>query len=208
MTAIAMRRRDEEIQWAVAGELEWDTSVGPNEIAVTVKDGVVTLGGWIDAFTTKSAANATARRVAGVKAVVDEMELRRSGSPQRASTGTAAPGLEAVDWDTILPFEVVEISAPDANLYEHDHCYILQVPLPGMTLDQFTINARDQMVTLQGTIELPAPEGARAIFQNTSNGKFREVVALPGDADAEHSNVEYQDGVLTLTLPKAQYATV
>src|SRR5579862_8081937 len=114
MTAMATRRRDEQIQRAVQGELEWDTSVGPNEIAVTVNDGVVTLGGWVDAYSTKSAATAAARRAEGVKAVIDEMKLRRSRSPQRPGAETAGPVPRAVDWDTIVPFEAVEITAPGA----------------------------------------------------------------------------------------------
>jgi len=62
-------RTDEEIQTDVLEELQWDTRVGPNEIGVAVKDGVVTLTGWVDSYLKKIAAQEAAHRVHGVKAV-------------------------------------------------------------------------------------------------------------------------------------------
>jgi osmotically-inducible protein OsmY len=43
-----MVKTDEQIQRDVIGELKWDARVDPNEIGVAVKDGVVTLTGWVD----------------------------------------------------------------------------------------------------------------------------------------------------------------
>ena len=54
--------------------------------------------------------------------------------------------------------------------------------------------------------EPPAPEGARPLYQGLSGGQFREQVVLPADVDAENASAQYQDGILTLMLPKAQYA--
>ena len=42
---------DEQIQRDVLAELRWDARVGPNEVGVIVKDGVVTLTGWLDSYT-------------------------------------------------------------------------------------------------------------------------------------------------------------
>ena len=105
--------------------------------------------------------------------------------------GGAAPGLTV---------------SQGVNLYEQDNRFILQVPLPGAKPDQLNITARENVVTLQGTIEPPAPEGARALYQGIGGGQFREQVVLPADVDAENANAQYQDGILTLTLPKAQHA--
>jgi HSP20 family protein len=62
------------------------------------------------------------------------------------------------------------------------------------------------VLTLQGTNQLSAPEGARALYRGIGGGQFREQVALPADVDEENANAQYQDGILTLTLPKAQHA--
>jgi HSP20 family protein len=92
------------------------------------------------------------------------------------------------------------------NLYERDDSYILQIPLPGVKPDDLKVTARENVVMFQGTIEIPAPEGARPLFQGAGGGQFREQVVLPSDVDAEKAQADYQDGVLTLTLPKAQHA--
>ena len=47
---------DEEIQTDVLEELKWDTHVQPNEIGVVVKDGIVTLTGWVDSYLKKMVA--------------------------------------------------------------------------------------------------------------------------------------------------------
>ena len=62
----------------------------PNEIGVAVKDGVVTLTGWVDAYTKKWAAEEAAHRVRGVKAVANDIEVRLPSSPS-APTPTSPP---------------------------------------------------------------------------------------------------------------------
>ncbi len=53
MATATLTRTDEEIQQAVLAELKWDARIQPNEIGVSVKDGVVTLTGWVDSFLKK-----------------------------------------------------------------------------------------------------------------------------------------------------------
>src|SRR5437870_1747634 len=94
------------------------------------------------------------------------------------------------------------------NLYETDDSYILQVPLPGVTVDEMEITARENVLTLRGKTEIAAPKGARTIWGGMAGQEFREEVRLPGDVDAERASAEYRDGILTLTLPKAEHARV
>ena len=67
---------DEQIQRDVLAELKWEPRVQPNEIGVAVKDGVVTLTGWVDSYTKRWAAEEAAHRVRGVKAVANDIEVR------------------------------------------------------------------------------------------------------------------------------------
>ncbi len=92
--------------------------------------------------------------------------------------------------------------AANMNLYETNDSYILQVPLPSVQAGQLNITARENMVTLQGTAEFPAPQEARTLYGGTGQSQFREMVQLPGDVDGERATAVYQNGVLTLTLPK------
>jgi HSP20 family protein len=53
-----------------------------------------------------------------------------------------------------------------------------------------------------------APEGAQGVWVGLGAGEFSEQVALPGEVDADGASADYQNGILTLTLPKAEKAKV
>ena len=65
MVTTTPTRTDEQIQRDVLNELEWDARLQPNEIGVAVKDGIVTLSGWVDSLVKKWAAEEAALRVRG-----------------------------------------------------------------------------------------------------------------------------------------------
>jgi len=88
---------DEEIQQNVLSELRWDTRVQPNEIGVAVKDGIVTLTGWVDSYLKKLAAEDAAHRVRGVKAVVNDLEVHLPGSAERTDADLAEAVLSALN---------------------------------------------------------------------------------------------------------------
>ena len=81
---------DEQIQREVLSELKWDARVQPNEIGVAVKDGVVTLTGWVDTYIKKWAAEDAAHRVRGVKAVANDIEVRLPTESERTDADIAA----------------------------------------------------------------------------------------------------------------------
>jgi osmotically-inducible protein OsmY len=85
-----MTRTDEDIQQDVLVELRWDPRLQPNEVAVAVKDGVVTLGGYVDSYLKKVAAEEAAHRVNGVVAVANEIEVRLPQSATRTDIDIAA----------------------------------------------------------------------------------------------------------------------
>ena len=71
-------------------ELKWDAQIQPNEIGVSVKDGVVTLTGWVDSFLKKWSAEDAAHRVAGVKAVANDIEVKLFSEHTDADIAEAA----------------------------------------------------------------------------------------------------------------------
>jgi osmotically-inducible protein OsmY len=101
---------DEQIQRDVLEELKWDARVQPNEIGVAVKDGVVTLTGWVDAYTKKWAAEEAAHRVRGVKAVANDIEVRLPSAAERTDTDIAAAATRALEWDAFLPIEDLDVT--------------------------------------------------------------------------------------------------
>jgi HSP20 family protein len=95
-----------------------------------------------------------------------------------------------------------------SNLYETRDRYIMQVPLPGVKVDELEITAHENVLTLRGKTEVTVPEGAQSIWVGMGGGEFHEEVTLPGDVNADQASAEYHDGILTLTLPKTERAKV
>jgi osmotically-inducible protein OsmY len=101
---------DQEIQRDVLDELKWDMRVQPNEIGVAVKDGIVTLTGWVDSYLKKVAAEDGAHRVRGVKAVVNDIEVRLPGSAERTDADLAKAVLNALKWDAGIPAGKLDVT--------------------------------------------------------------------------------------------------
>lgn len=69
-------RSDEEIRNSVLMELKWDPKITSTDIGVSVKDGVVTLTGFVPSYWEKDAAEKAAKRVYGVRAVANDVEVK------------------------------------------------------------------------------------------------------------------------------------
>src|SRR2546425_201131 len=103
-------RTDEQIQQDVLEELKWDTRVQPNEIGVAVKDGIVTLTGWVDSYLKKIAAEEAAHRVRGVKAVANDIEVRLPTSSERTDADLAAAVVNALRWEAAVPADKIDVT--------------------------------------------------------------------------------------------------
>lgn len=103
-------RTDEEIRSEVIEELKWDPRVQSNEIGVAVKDGVVTLTGWVDSYLKKMAAEEAAHRVPSVKAVANDIEVRLPAFAERTDADLAAAVVNALRWDAAIPADKVDVT--------------------------------------------------------------------------------------------------
>ncbi len=101
---------DQDIQRDVLNELKWEPRVQPNEIGVAVKDGVVTLTGWVESYTKKWAAEAAAHRVRGVLAVANDIEVRLPSSAERTDADIAAAAIRALEWDAFVPVDKLDVT--------------------------------------------------------------------------------------------------
>ena len=110
MAVATLTKTDEEIQRDVLAELKWDARLQPNEIGVIVKDGVVTFTGWVDSYLKKWNAEEAAQRVAGVKAVANDIEVRLPSSSERTDSDIAAAAVHALEWDALVPSDRVQVT--------------------------------------------------------------------------------------------------
>lgn len=110
MTIATTLRSDAEIQAEVQAELKWEPRVQASEIGVAVKDGVVTLTGWVDSYTKRWAAEEAAHRVRGVKAVANDVEVRLGAGGERPDPEIAAAAARALQWDALLVPEQIDVT--------------------------------------------------------------------------------------------------
>ncbi len=101
---------DADIQRDVMEELKWEPRLQPNEIGVAVKDGVVTLTGYVDSYAKKLAAEQAALRVHGVKAVANDIHVRLPGMSERTDTDLARAAREALQWNVLVPSDQVKVT--------------------------------------------------------------------------------------------------
>jgi HSP20 family protein len=96
---------------------------------------------------------------------------------------------------------------PALDLYQNNDNVVAVVELPGMRKEDIEISLQDGVLTIGG--ERKSEEGGTG--ENASRterftGKFRRSVTLPTRVDANKVNATYKDGLLTVTLPKAEEA--
>ncbi|SBT46936.1 BON domain-containing protein [Micromonospora auratinigra] len=113
MTTSATLRTDPEIQRDVLAELDWDAQTRPTEIGVTVADGVVTLTGQVDSYARRWAAERCAHRVAGVRAVASDLEVRLPAAELRTDADIAIAAGRALEWDSFVPAERLDVTVAD-----------------------------------------------------------------------------------------------
>jgi osmotically-inducible protein OsmY len=110
MTTTPEARADEQVQQDVLAELRWDARVRPNEVAVAVRGGIVTLAGWVENYVTRWAAERAAQRVRGVTAVANEIEVRSPGTGEPADADVAAAAARVLEWNALVPPDRVDVA--------------------------------------------------------------------------------------------------
>jgi osmotically-inducible protein OsmY len=92
----AIMKSDSEIERDVRAELEWNPDLDAADIAISVKKGVVTLTGFVHSFVDKYEAEDATKRVAGVVAVANDIEVRLPSVDQRPDPEIAREAVDAI----------------------------------------------------------------------------------------------------------------
>lgn len=100
-------KTDTDIRNDVLSELAWDSRIGEKQIGVQVDHGVVTLGGTVEDLATSSATVEAAHRVAGVKDVANELQVKSAQSAHLTDTDIAKAVRQALELDASIPDESI-----------------------------------------------------------------------------------------------------
>ena len=109
-------KTDADLKRDVTAELAWDPAVKATAIGVAVKDGVVTLTGHLETFAEKHAAERALRRVAGVKAIALELDVKLSFDHKRSDTDIAVSAEQALKWSTLVPVEAIRLTVDHGSV--------------------------------------------------------------------------------------------
>lgn len=100
---------DVSLRQDIIDELDFEPAVNSAHIGVTVSDGVVTLNGHVGSYAEKIAAENAARRVKGVRAIAQEIEVRYPGDKKTADDEIAGRILSILRWNTVVPPDTVQV---------------------------------------------------------------------------------------------------
>jgi len=104
-----MQRTDTDIQKDIVAELKWEPSLRNDDVAIAVRDGVVTLAGFVDSFVDKWKAERVASKIKGVKAIANDMEVKLPSTSSRPDPDIARAALDALSWNISVPQDRIKV---------------------------------------------------------------------------------------------------
>jgi osmotically-inducible protein OsmY len=109
-------KTDANIQRDVLDELGWEPSIDAAQIGVIAKEGVITLTGHLPVYSAKHTAEEVAKRVHGVRAVANQIEVRPSDEHVWDDEQMAAAAVHALQWDAKVPDTEITVSVEDGHI--------------------------------------------------------------------------------------------
>ena len=98
------------------------------------------------------------------------------------------------------------VFTPAVDIFETEKELTLLADMPGVKAEDLNIDLRENVLTLDGEVKLPEPTNEESVFQEYRIGKYSRQFNLTEMIDQSKIDAELKDGVLRLTLPKAEAA--
>ena len=182
-------RTDQQLKQDVTNELKWEPSVNETHIGVSVTSGVVTLSGHVPSYGEKYGAEKAAKRVFGVKAVANELDVKLAGDFQRSDADVAAACVNALTAHASVPEDKIKIVVNDG-----------WVRLEGKVDWQYQKSAAENairyLIGVRGVTDLieVKPRASAKDVKNMIEAAFKR----SAEVDAKHVTVDTRDGKVIL----------
>ena len=189
MAALAkpLVRTDDQIRQDVIVELKWDPKISSNDVAIAVKDGVVTLSGYVGSYWEKDAAEKAAKRVYGVRAVANDIEVKSLFS--RTDPEIARDVVRELESHVSIPADRIKASVKNG-----------WVTLEGTvdwqyqkTLAESSVKGIRGVVGVTNSIEVKP-----AVSPSDVKSKIEEALKRSAELDARRITVEVDGGTVKL----------
>ncbi len=93
-----------------------------------------------------------------------------------------------------------------ANLYETTDNFVVQLPAAGVKPEDIEITAQQDTLTVKWETKVEIPENATTHWHGFQSSQYQQTFTLPAPINADKAEASMSDGVLTLSLPKAEHA--
>ena len=190
-------KTDSEIQKDVMEELKWEPLLTASEIGVGVKNGIVTISGTVDTYSKKVSAEKAAKRVAGVKAFAENIEVKPSRDGTKNDTEIAEAVLNALKWHSAVQQEKIKVKVERG-----------WVTLEGEVEWEFQRNiARTMVEHLMGVVGIL--NNIKVVPELSENDVKRKIVSAfhrSATVDADKINIEVNGSKITLSGIVRSYA--
>jgi VCBS repeat-containing protein len=185
-----MPKTDLQLLRDVHEQLVWEPGVRGEEVGVAVKDGVVTLSGHVPSYADKYMAIYAVERVAGVKAVADEIEVRLPSSHERSDTDLAHAAVSVLAWNVKVPHDQVRVTVRDG-----------WITLEGEFAWQYQREATERCLRnlkgVRGVTNLIVMKPSDASAHDVT-ATIKDTLRRSADRAADRITVETHDGAVTL----------
>jgi osmotically-inducible protein OsmY len=180
---------DAELQRDVLNELKFDPSVNAAHIGVSVKDGVVTLGGHVSSYVEKYAAERAAKRVHGVRAIANELDVKLPFGSKRTDEDIAAAVVSTLKFHLSVPQDKIKVTVNKG-----------WVTLEGEVEWQYQKNAAENTVRyLSGVVGVSNYITVKPHVSPTElQSKIEDAFKRSAELDASRITVEVSGGKVTL----------
>ena len=173
------------------------TPSADDDIAVAVRDGVVTLAGYVKSYVDKWHAERVASRVKGVRAVANDLEVRLLSSSERPDPDIARAALDALKWNISVPHDRIKVKVERGWVtLEGDVNWYFQREAAERSVRSLTgVKGVTNLITVKAK---PAPTDVK--------DKIKDALKRGAEFDADHIQVEIQGSKAILRGTVRSYA--
>ncbi|MFX0558625.1 BON domain-containing protein [Maribacter sp. CXY002] len=110
-------KTDAQIKKDISEELVWHPNIDEAQIGIIVEDGVATLTGYVNDYTTKLAVENAVKGVAGVRAVATDIDVKFSENYKKTDMEIAKAVVNALEWNTLIPKDSIMVKVDNGFVY-------------------------------------------------------------------------------------------
>lgn len=182
-------KSDVQLKKDVQSELEWDPAVNGTNIGVAVKDGVVTLTGHLDTYAEKYAVERAVQRVAGVRALALELDVKLAPDHVRSDAEIAEAAESAFRWHALIPADRIKLKVEKG-----------WVTLSGELDWEYQRRLAEKAVrTLTGVVSVSNDIRLKPTVTSANiTSRIRDALTRQAERDAKHIEVDLAGSAVTL----------